>query len=117
VKNPVRTNDVRWREHGASSIEKTIRFLCRLVPRVIWPFIPAQESAASWLFHVIGGAEAPLPNRYSCPFCPWPKWANFFAAIELLGKRAGWGGRFSRDEMADGINNGKSEGGMAFLEL
>ena len=41
VKNPVRTNDVRWRtndvrwrtndvrwrEHGASSIEKAIRFL------------------------------------------------------------------------------------------
>jgi hypothetical protein len=24
VKNPVRTNDVRWREHGASSMEKAI---------------------------------------------------------------------------------------------
>ena len=27
VNNPVRTNDVRWREHGASSIEEGIRFL------------------------------------------------------------------------------------------
>jgi hypothetical protein len=38
VKNPVRTNDVHWREHGASSIEKAI--------------CPSQESGAFWLFHV-----------------------------------------------------------------
>jgi hypothetical protein len=66
---------------------------------------------------MIGGAEASLPNCYFCPFCPWPKWAIFFAAIEMLGRRAGCGGRFSREEMADGINNGKSEGEMAFLGL
>jgi fumarate reductase (CoM/CoB) subunit B len=38
VKKPVRTNDVRWREHGASSIEKAI--------------CPSQESEAFPLFHV-----------------------------------------------------------------
>jgi hypothetical protein len=40
------------RGHGASSIEKAIWLLGLIAPRLIWPFIPAQESGAFWLFHV-----------------------------------------------------------------
>ena len=52
-------------EHGASSIEKAIWFLARIAnehrwsaPRVIGPFIPAQESGAFWLFHVTVSPDA-----------------------------------------------------------
>ena len=48
----MRTNDVRWREHGASSMEKA-SYTWGLIangrrwsaPKTIWPFIPARESA------------------------------------------------------------------------
>ena len=67
-KNPARTNDVRWREHGASSMEKAI-YIGGLIangrrwsaPKPTWPFIPARESRASWLFHV-GGAIRSTEN-------------------------------------------------------
>jgi hypothetical protein len=53
VKNPVR-------EHGASSMEKAI-YTWGLIangrrwsaPKTTWPFIPARESGACWLFHVM----------------------------------------------------------------
>jgi hypothetical protein len=60
VKNPVRTNDVRWREHGVSSMEKAIDTWGLIAngrrwsaPKTTWPFIPARESGACWLFHVM----------------------------------------------------------------
>jgi hypothetical protein len=50
VKNPVR-------EHGASSMEKA-SYLRGLIAKPAWPFIPARESGAFWLFHV----KSPPPS-------------------------------------------------------
>jgi len=42
-----------WTSLSSSSMEKAIFFWGLIAPVRIWPFIPAQESGAFWLFHVM----------------------------------------------------------------
>ena len=72
VKNPVRTNDVRWREHGASSIEKAT--------------CPSKESGAFWLFHVKDKCETLF-----FPGCALSSYAPELtrASFDWLSKRSG----------------------------